>query len=104
MRRIAGCILGVAILGALACSDAEVTPPPSELGAATIDGTALFSEACSECHSLKAPISAAASILTPDEAWALVDACAKHGLSLTEDERAAIVEYLLERGEEWRVI
>lgn len=96
MRRIAGCILGVAIVGALACSDPEVTAPPSELGAA-LDGAALFSEACSACHSLEVPILAAASVFTPDQAWALVHGCVKHGLSLEQAEEAAIVDYLLER-------
>ncbi|MDH3290917.1 MAG: cytochrome c [Gemmatimonadota bacterium] len=97
MRRIAGCILGAAIVGALACSDGPDITDPCEgvgvgCGVQQIDGAALFSETCSGCHTLELPISA--SISMHDEAWALIREMNDNGVSLSEAEEAAIVGYL----------
>jgi hypothetical protein len=97
MRRIAGCILGIAIVGALACSDGPTIADPCEdagvgCGVQHIDGAALFAQTCSGCHSLERPISASISHLS--EAWALVREMNNNGLTLPEVQQAAIVEHL----------
>lgn len=97
MRRIAGCIIGFAIVGALACSDGpDIADPCADVGVGCnvqqIDGAALFAATCSGCHSLEAPM--AAPISLHDEAWALVKEMNTNGLTLPEVQQAAIVEYL----------
>jgi hypothetical protein len=96
MRRIAGCIIGFVIVGALACSDGPDIADPCEHAGCTqfhVDGAALFEETCnSHHHSLQIPL--AASISRHDEAWALIWEMEDEGLTLPKTEGAAIVEYL----------
>ena len=95
MRWGTGLILGVAMVGALACSgDQEILDPCIDRSCARlqIDGAAVFSRACSECHTLEDPMLASFSV--PDEAWALLREMTEHGLCLTDGEKAAIVNYL----------
>jgi hypothetical protein len=95
MRRIAGCILGIAIVGALARSDGPTIADPCEDAGCSqfhLDGAAAFEETCSACHSHEAPL--AASVSLHDEAWALIGEMNDNGLTLPEIEEAAIVEYM----------
>ncbi len=97
MRRIAGCILGIAIVGVLACSDGpEMTGPcvgpvcnPPQL-----DVVALFETTCgnSECHSLE--IVFATPLSTHDQAWGWIREMNDNGVTLPDFQHAAIVEYL----------
>lgn len=97
MRRIAGCILGIAIVGALACSDGPtIADPCVDAGCSQfhLEGAALFEKTCgiSECHSLE--IVFATPLSTRAEAWGWIWEMNEEGVTLPIRQEAAIVEYL----------
>lgn len=95
MRRILGCILGLVLVGALACSDGPEIADPCLYGGCShwnVDGAALFSATCSGCHSLEQPV--AAHISTRADAWGLMREMNANGVSLPDYKEAAIVKYL----------
>ncbi len=101
MCRIAAGIVGIAVVGALACSDVpgpgpcegvECSDVPEGNVQQAIDGASLFANTCSLHHSLE--IVLAAPLSTRAQAWGWIEEMNEAGVTLPLVQEAAIVEYL----------
>ncbi len=99
MRRLAVVtILAVALLALAACGgtaeESVVTPEPTPGEATGLDGEAILNTKCTGCHTLDRVLAEDGDAVT----WAaIIDEMIAKGAQVSDDEAAALAEYLANR-------
>lgn len=97
MRLVVGVVLMIALLTIVGCSAAEEpapAPEPTPGEATGLDGEALLQTKCTGCHELDRVFDEDADAV----GWAaIIDEMIAKGAQVSDDEAAAIAEYLANR-------